>query len=86
MTSVSKPKGVSMKRSLLFAALLTACSASPQVADELPKAQESESVHVKVIGVNDFHGHLEGPSGKVNIDGEAIEAGGAAYQIGRAHV
>lgn len=68
-----------MKRSLLFAALLTACSASPQVADELPKAQESESVHVKVIGVNDFHGHLEGPSGKVKIDGEAIEAGGAAY-------
>ncbi len=70
--------------SLLLAAAfaLAACSQPQPTPDEA--AQDSEPVSVKLIGFNDFHGNLEGPAGKVSVDGEDVPAGGVAQM--KAHV
>jgi 5'-nucleotidase len=68
-----------MKRLTLASLFVAACSGTPHATDPQPVEQPSPSVHVKVLGINDFHGHLEGPSGKVTVDGVAVEAGGAAF-------
>ncbi len=36
----------------------------------------TEPVAVKIVAFNDLHGHMEGPSGKVKVKGERVEAGG----------
>ena len=64
-------------------ALIVAC-ASPQVADDQPteqpeQAEQPDPVEVRILGANDFHGALEGPDGTVPVDGEDVDAGGAAY-------
>ena len=67
---------------IALCALLTLVGcASPQVADDEPTTDEAdaEPVHLRIIGANDFHGALEGPNGEVTVDGESVEAGGAAY-------
>lgn len=62
---------------------LVACSSgsapdAPPI--ETPAAAENaEPVNLRVLAFNDLHGALEGPSGKVWVDGEKIETGGAAY-------
>ncbi len=40
--------------------------------------EKPRPLHLKLIGVNDFHGHLEGPSGKVQLEDTEVPAGGAA--------
>ncbi|TDC65151.1 bifunctional metallophosphatase/5'-nucleotidase [Actinomadura sp. GC306] len=54
-----------------------ALTAQPAAARPAPTAS------VKILALNDFHGHLEPPSGSsgraVNEDGEPVDAGGAAY-------
>jgi 5'-nucleotidase len=43
-------------------------------------ATPSETVNVRILAVNDFHGHLVGPSGTImESDGRSIPAGGVAY-------
>ena len=43
-------------------------------------ATPSETVNVHILAVNDFHGHLVGPSGTITEpDGRSIPAGGVAY-------
>lgn len=70
-----------MNAKLALAALLIAgCSSSatrPDAPAEIPKA--TTPVQVKLVGINDFHGHLEGPSGKVTVGDETLEAGGVDY-------
>ncbi|RAL23125.1 bifunctional metallophosphatase/5'-nucleotidase [Lujinxingia litoralis] len=63
---------------------LVACSTGPATPDAPPieepsAAQFAEPVNLRIIAFNDFHGALEGPSGKVRVDGESVETGGAAY-------
>ncbi|MFU8803854.1 MAG: bifunctional metallophosphatase/5'-nucleotidase [Bradymonadaceae bacterium] len=66
----------------LSAALLVgACSSGPQVvSDAPPETSEALSpIEVELIAFNDCHGHLQGPSGTVIVDGERVEAGGIAH-------
>ncbi|RVU42774.1 bifunctional metallophosphatase/5'-nucleotidase [Lujinxingia sediminis] len=62
---------------------LVACSSgsapdAPPI--ETPEAAENaDPVNLRVLAFNDLHGALEGPSGKVWVDGEKVETGGAAY-------
>lgn len=76
-----------MKRFILLAVLLVACSPRPTMTvDEKVTEEEVEvakPVHVKVLGFNDLHGHLEGPSGSVMVDGTKIKAGGADHFVAR---
>ncbi len=66
-------------------ALVAGCSqpapedddASQQAAD---RARQTVPFHL--VGFNDFHGHLTSPAGKITVDGEEIEAGGAAQLAG----
>ena len=60
---------------ILVALALAACSTTPEVEE----SAEPEIVHLRLLAFNDFHGALEGPNGTVMIDGERVEAGGAAY-------
>lgn len=64
-----------------FAALslaLTACKGNQTTGAQTNTEQPADvaPVTVRVIGVNDFHGHIEGPSGSVKVAGEKIKAGG----------
>jgi 5'-nucleotidase len=72
-----------MKSKLLIALLLGGCSASPGVPDAPPVIPAATPVHLKLIGINDFHGNLEGPSGKVTVGETSIEAGGIDYLAAR---
>ena len=71
---------------VLSALVVAACSSSPTV-DDAPiqdeettaEATDAEPVHLRLLGFNDFHGALEGPSGTVTVDGEDVEAGGVHY-------
>lgn len=47
-------------------------------ATERPERASDEPVDVHVLGFNDFHGNLEGPSGEVEVDGDTVDAGGVA--------
>ncbi len=63
--------------SLLLALVLAACT---QPAPDTPPVEEPiETVHVRLLAFNDFHGALEGPSGNVLVAGEPVETGGAEY-------
>lgn len=65
---------------LLLALFFAACS--PKAApDQTPTEQpvEAAPVQLRIIAFNDFHGALQGPVSTLMIDGEGVEAGGAAY-------
>ncbi len=72
-----------MKSKLLIALLFAGCSASPGVPEAPPVIPAATPVHLKLIGLNDFHGNLEGPSGKVTVGETVIEAGGIDYLAAR---
>lgn len=72
-----------MKSKLAVAFVLAGCSAPPNVPDPPAPQEALGPVHVKLIGINDFHGNLEGPSGKVTVGEETFEAGGAEYLAAR---
>lgn len=65
-----------------FVSLTAACASSgnqQQADQEAPDEGEAAApVHVKLLAFNDFHGHLEGPVSKLDIDGEEVPAGGLA--------
>ena len=61
----------SMSRCLLVVfAILAAALVTPRAA--------AESVRVRILGINDFHGHLEAPLGNAGTTSGA-PTGGAAY-------
>ena len=63
--------------SLVTALVFVACSSTP---DETPTEEpQADPVHLRLLAFNDFHGSIEGPNGTVLVDGEEIDAGGAAY-------
>ncbi|MBA2665356.1 MAG: bifunctional metallophosphatase/5'-nucleotidase [Bradymonadaceae bacterium] len=66
---------------LLATLTLVACSSGPEVVAEVeePTPPPPAPVQVSLLAFNDFHGHIEGPSGTVTVDGEKVNAGGAAY-------
>ena len=54
-------------------ALSFSCRTTPATTpDPSPKAP----VLVKVFAINDLHGHMEGPSGHVKVQGQKVDAGG----------
>ena len=58
-------------------AILASTGCKDPKPDPEPKEEvAAEPVTVKVIALNDLHGHMEGPSGKVKLAGERVEAGG----------
>ena len=68
--------------SLLGAAACSQPSPTPDegAAERATKTSKtSERVDVHVLSFNDFHGHLKTPGGKLTVDGETIDAGGAAH-------
>lgn len=58
--------------------ILTACKGNQTRDDQAHTTQPADDapVMVRVIGLNDLHGHIEGPSGSVKVAGEKLEAGG----------
>jgi 5'-nucleotidase len=63
---------------------LAACSGKEKKPDEQPTESEAaQPVHVKVLAFNDLHGHIEGPSGSVTVEGAKVEAGGADHLAAR---
>lgn len=69
-----------MTRHLLLLCSLSLCVLAG-CKDPKPDPQPTEEVSakpvlVKIIALNDLHGHMQGPSGKVEISGERVEAGG----------
>lgn len=65
---------------LLTVAYLS-CAPSPEEPDEqeTEQVEAAEPVELRILGFNDFHGALEGPTGSMEIDGEDVELGGARY-------
>lgn len=56
---------------------LAGCSNKAQKVDQTPTEEATtRPVHIKVLAFNDLHGHLEGPSGSVTVDGSRVDAGG----------
>ncbi len=62
---------------LSLSLVFSACAQPAQKADQKPV--NKPPVDVRVIAFNDFHGNIEGPAGKVYVDGKPVEAGGVAY-------
>ena len=62
-----------MHRLFLLLAL-AACAGSPP-----PPHQASVPVHVQLLALNDFHGHLEPPPGTVRLADGTVPAGGGAW-------
>ncbi|ROO91096.1 5'-nucleotidase [Actinocorallia herbida] len=64
------------------AAALLATVTAP-AAEAKPKPPKDDSVPVRLLALNDFHGNLEPPTGSsgrfVDENGVTVEAGGAAY-------
>jgi 5'-nucleotidase len=62
---------------------LAGVAAAPATAAPAPAAAPSATTTVRLIGLNDFHGNLEPPTGSsgrvVLADGSMVDAGGAAY-------
>jgi len=71
------------------ALLVAACGAKQQKPDEkvhveaTETAQEAAAPTFEILAFNDLHGHLVGPAGHVEVHGEEVEAGGAAYLAAR---
>ncbi len=63
---------------LLASLFVAACSTAPSQPEPV-EPEPLPPVHVSLLAFNDFHGHIQGPSGTVLVDGEAIPAGGGAY-------
>ncbi len=57
---------------------LTGCTGSGAREDDKHDTTEAATgaVAIKVVAFNDLHGHMEGPSGKVEVKGERLDAGG----------
>lgn len=55
--------------------MLCACSGT-QISDGPDPSAPIEPVEVSVFAINDLHGHLEGPAGKVKVKGARVESGG----------
>jgi 5'-nucleotidase len=81
MATLFRSKLLALAATAAFA--LTACSSKAQKPDEKPTEEASKPVHVKVLAFNDLHGHIEGPSGSVTVDGGKVEAGGAEHLAAR---
>ena len=58
-------------RFIFFSALVMALQASPGIP------AESDTVHLRILAISDFHGQLEPPGAAGRIGG--VEVGGAAY-------
>ena len=65
------------------AASLVAVGVAAVPATAAPAATAAATTTVRLIGLNDFHGNLQPPSGSsgrvVLADGTTVDAGGAAY-------
>src|SRR5919201_1623216 len=65
----------------VVAVTMTATAASPAGAAQNDRL--SAPIDLRLIGINDFHGNLEPPSGSSGTvtmgDGSRVPAGGAAY-------
>ena len=74
-----------MKRLLLGLLFVAACSPRPfeQPKDEPPVEEPAKPVHLKILAFNDLHGHLDGPSGSVLVDGAKVKAGGTDHLAAR---
>ena len=61
---------------LILVLVLSSCVTGPKPAVETLTAEavKAEPLELKLIAFNDCHGHLQGPSGTVTIDGERVEA------------
>ncbi len=71
-----------LTRRCLIALLASLFLASCTTAPPQPEPVEPEPlppVQVSLLAFNDFHGHIQGPSGTVLVEGEAVPAGGGAY-------
>ncbi|MEP6562156.1 MAG: metallophosphoesterase, partial [Nakamurella sp.] len=73
--------------SVLAATALTLSVSATSAHAEALRGQQAGTVDVRLIGMNDFHGNLQPPSGssgRVSLDGTSdptkqVDAGGAAY-------
>ncbi len=67
-----------MRRLLPFLTLgFAACATNPPPTP--PPELSAKYIEVKVLAINDFHGHVKGPSGSVEVDGKRVSAGGGDY-------
>ena len=59
---------------------LSGCAGGPvlNAPESQTVAPAADAVHVRLLAMNDFHGHLDGPSGTVMVAGERVPAGGVA--------
>ncbi|TXD36458.1 bifunctional metallophosphatase/5'-nucleotidase [Lujinxingia vulgaris] len=73
------PRVVAALASLALVACSSGSAPDAPPIETPPAAENAEPVNLRVLAFNDFHGALEGPSGKVWVDGEKVETGGAAY-------
>ena len=86
MTSPRRALPLVFALSMLFA---QACTHTPKKEGENPvtPAAGDAPVLVKILALNDLHGHIEGPSGEVLVEGKRVEAGGVdalAFYLARA--
>lgn len=72
------PRTIHLFGPLLAGALTLAACSQPAPSGDDPATSENGPLKVHILGFNDFHGHLESPAGELTVDGEEIEAGGAA--------
>ena len=63
-------------RCVLCSVFLVLCACSGTSTPDGPPALTPDPVEVSVFAINDLHGHLEGPSGKVKLQGERVASGG----------
>lgn len=64
-------------RSVLCSVLCLMCACSgAQTPDGPGPVAPVEPVEVSVFAINDLHGHLEGPSGEVEVKGQRVDSGG----------
>lgn len=52
---------------------------TPEDASDDTNPPGTDPVSLKLIALNDFHGRIEAPAGKVNHGGHSVDAGGIAY-------
>jgi len=74
-----------MRHALIVAAVLLVAAAGPASRASAQSAQ-SAPVELRILAINDFHGHLQPPPGGIRIDNPAdkaakitVEAGGAEH-------
>ena len=57
---------------------LTSPEPEPENAPDRPATRTRGTVELRLLGVNDFHGHLESPGSRTRDTGERVPVGGAA--------